>query len=187
VRRLLRRDRRRLAHRPDPHHRALDARRAARLFGRLLCDNFAERFHERCFVEKRAGAGGLIGTAATAQAAPDGYTRRRRAPAYHVIAPAVSPNPASTRCATSPHRVYRRAPERVRGEPVARRAFAQGPGELGRRGRRSTTSRPASAQLGQLLAESFAQRTGIKLQQIMTRGALAGLMDLVAGTVHVAP
>ena len=60
---------------------------------RLLCDHFSETFRERCFVENRAGAGGLIGTAATAQAAPDGYTLTTSSTAYHVIAPAVSPNP----------------------------------------------------------------------------------------------
>src|SRR3977135_3584025 len=65
---------------------------AADMFGRLLCDHFSETFRERCFVENRAGAGGLIGTAATAQAAPDGYTLTTSSIAYHVIVPAVSPN-----------------------------------------------------------------------------------------------
>src|SRR5262249_44488206 len=66
---------------------------AADMFGRLLCDHFSEAFRERCFVENRAGAGGLIGTAATAQAAPDGYTLTTSSTAYHLIAPVVSPNP----------------------------------------------------------------------------------------------
>src|SRR5262245_19223026 len=66
---------------------------AADMFARLLCDQFSETFRERCFVENRAGAGGLIGTAATAQAAPDGYTLTTSSTAYHVIAPVVSPNP----------------------------------------------------------------------------------------------
>src|SRR5690349_24629743 len=66
---------------------------AADMFARLLCDYFSETFRERCFVENRAGAGGLIGTAATAQAAPDGYTLTTSSTAYHVIAPVVSPNP----------------------------------------------------------------------------------------------
>src|SRR6516165_10622486 len=66
---------------------------AADMFGRLVCDHFSEAFHERCFVENRAGAGGLIGMAAAAQAAPDGYTPATSSIAYNVIAPAVSPNP----------------------------------------------------------------------------------------------
>ena len=63
------------------------------MFGRLVCDHFSEAFHERCFVENRAGAGGLIGMAAAAQAAPDGYTLATSSIAYNVIAPAISPNP----------------------------------------------------------------------------------------------
>src|ERR1700716_565837 len=66
---------------------------AADMFGRLLCDHFSETFHERCFVGNRAGSVGVIGTAATAQAAPDGYTLTTSSTAYHVIAPVVSPNP----------------------------------------------------------------------------------------------
>ena len=66
---------------------------AADMFARLLCEQFSETLHERCFVENRAGAGGLIGTAATAQAAPDGYTLTTSSTAYHVIAPVVNPNP----------------------------------------------------------------------------------------------
>src|SRR5437899_2272084 len=62
---------------------------AADMFGRLLCEQFSETLHERCFVENRAGAGGLIGTAAAAQAAPDGYTLTTSSTAYHVIAPVV--------------------------------------------------------------------------------------------------
>ena len=57
--------------------------------------------------------------------------------------------------------------------------------ELGRRGQAIDYVSPGVGTLGHLLAELFAQRTGIKLQQIMTRGASQGLMDLVAGTVHV--
>src|SRR5262249_14221367 len=66
---------------------------AGGLVGPPPCDHFSEAFHERCFVENRAGAGGLIGMAAAAQAAPDGYTLTTSSIAYNVIAPAVSPNP----------------------------------------------------------------------------------------------
>ncbi len=99
------------------------------MFGRLLCDHFAETFHERCFVENRAGAGGLIGTAATAQAAPDGYTLTTSSTAYHVIAPAVSANPGFDPMRDFTHIAYIGGPPNVFVvNPVARRALAQGPG-----------------------------------------------------------
>src|SRR2546425_10653289 len=66
---------------------------AADMFGRLVCDHFSEAFHERCFVENRAGARGLIGMAAAAQAVPGGYTPATSRIASNVTAPALSPNP----------------------------------------------------------------------------------------------
>ncbi len=159
---------------------------AADMFGRLLCDHFAEAFHERCFVENRAGAGGLIGTAATAQAAPDGYTLTTSSTAYHVIAPAVSPNPGFDPMRDFTHVAYIGGPPNV---------FVVNPSlgvrslkdlvALGQRGQAIDYVSPGVGTLGHLLMESFAQKTGIKLQQIMTRGASQGLMDLVAGTVNV--
>jgi tripartite-type tricarboxylate transporter receptor subunit TctC len=159
---------------------------AADMFGRLLCDHFAEAFRERCFVENRAGAGGLIGTAATAQAAPDGYTLTTSSAAYHVIAPAVSPNAGFDPVRDFTHIAYIGGPPNV---------FVVNPAlgvntladlvALGRRGQPIDYVSPGVGTLGHLLAESFAQKAGIKLQQIMTRGASQGLMDLVSGTVNV--
>ena len=159
---------------------------AADMFARLLCDYFSETFHERCFVENRAGAGGLIGTAATAQAAPDGYTLTTSSTAYHVIAPVVSPNPGFDPMKDFTHIAYVGGPPNV---------FVVNPGSACARSRSWWSSggggqaidyvSPGVGTLGHLLAEYFAQKAGIKLQQIMTKGASQGMMDLVAGTVNV--
>jgi len=124
-------------------------------------------------------------TAATAQAAPDGYTLTTSSTAYHVIAPVVSANPGFDPLKDFTHIAY------VGGPP---NAFVVNPAlgvrslaelvALGRRGQRSTMSRPrgnARAPGGGI----FAQKAGIKLQQIMTKGASQGMMDLIAGTVNV--
>src|SRR5919197_2009035 len=143
---------------------------AADMFGRLLCDHFNATFHERCFVENRAGAGGLIGTAATAQAAPDGYTLTTSSTAYHVIAPVVSPNPGFDPLKDFTHIAY------IGGAP---NVFVVNPAlgvrslkelvELGKRGETIDYVSPGVGTLGHLLAESFARKAGIKLQQIMTK------------------
>src|SRR5262249_56287357 len=39
--------------------------------------------------------------------------------------------------------------------------------------------------LGHLTAEVFAQKAGIKLQQIMTKGGSQAMMDLISGNVNV--
>jgi tripartite-type tricarboxylate transporter receptor subunit TctC len=159
---------------------------AADMFGRLVCDHFSETFHERCFVENRAGAGGLIGTAATAQAAPDGYTLTTSSTAYHVIAPVVSPNPGFDPLKDFTHIAYIGGPPNVFvvNPALGVRSLAELV-ELGRRGQPIDYVSPGVGTLGHLLAEVFAQKSGIKLQQIMTKGASQGMMDLVSGTVNV--
>jgi tripartite-type tricarboxylate transporter receptor subunit TctC len=159
---------------------------AADMFGRLLCDHFAETFHERCFVENRAGAGGLIGTAATAQAAPDGYTLTTSSTAYHVIAPAVSANPGFDPLKDFTHIAYIGGPPNVFvAHPELGVRSLKDLVERGRGGEVVDYVSPGVGTLGHLLAESFAQKAGIRLQQIMTRGASQGLMDLIAGTVKL--
>src|SRR5712692_6275719 len=159
---------------------------AADMFGRLLCDHFGETFRERCFVENRAGAGGLIGTAATAQAAPDGYTLTTSSTAYHVIAPAVSANPGFDPLKDFTHIAYVGGPPNVFvvNPALGVRSLSELVA-LGKRGQTIDYVSPGVGTLGHLLAESFAQKSGIKLQQIMTKGASQGMMDLVSGTVNV--
>src|SRR6266851_1125806 len=160
---------------------------AADMFGRLLCEHFSEIFHDGCFVENRAGAGGLIGTAATAQAPPDGYTLTTSSTAYHVIAPLMSANPSFDPMKDFTHIAYIGGPPNV---------FVINPAlgvrslpdlvALGRRGQAIDYVSPGVGTLGHLLAELFARQAGIKLQQIMTKGASQAMMDLVAGTVPLA-
>ena len=156
------------------------------MFGRLLCDHLSETFRERCFVENRAGAGGLIGTAATAQAAPDGYTLTTSSTAYHVIAPAVSRNPGFDPIKDFTHIAYIGGPPNVFvvNPALGVRSLADLVA-LGRRGQAIDYVSPGVGTLGHLLAELFAQKTGIKLQQIMTKGASQAMLDLIAGNVNV--
>jgi len=44
------------------------------LVGRIIADGAAEPLGQSVIIDNRTGAGGLIGTAAVARAAPDGYT-----------------------------------------------------------------------------------------------------------------
>ena len=127
---------------------------AADMFARLLCEQFSETLHERCFVENRAGAGGLIGTAATAQAAPDGYTLTTSSTAYHVIAPVVNPNPGFDPLKDFTHIAYVGGPPNVFvvNPALGVRSLADLVA-LGRRGQAIDYVSPGSGTLGQLLAE----------------------------------
>ena len=57
------------------------------LFGRLLAQHMQQKFGQPFIVENRAGAGGNLGAAAVAKAAPDGYTFLVGTVSTHAINP----------------------------------------------------------------------------------------------------
>src|SRR5262249_6817523 len=60
---------------------------SADTLGRLIADRLSETLKAQCVVENRGGAGGVIGSQAVAQSAPDGYNLVISGIASHVIAP----------------------------------------------------------------------------------------------------
>ena len=159
---------------------------AADTFGRILTDHLPDILGGRFFVENRAGAGGLIGAQATANAEPDGYTYVTSSVAYHAIAPAMSPNPGFHPLRDFTHIAYIGGPPNV---------FVVNPGlgvrslkelmERARGGQPIDYVSPGVGTLGHLTAERFAQLAGIKLQHVPTRGGSQAMIDLVAGTVQL--
>src|SRR3981081_63470 len=61
--------------------------------GRIVAENLSQRMGQQFYIENRGGAGGLIGSAAVANAPPDGGTFLISSIGTHVIAPATSANP----------------------------------------------------------------------------------------------
>jgi tripartite-type tricarboxylate transporter receptor subunit TctC len=158
---------------------------AADTFGRMLADHLPDIVGGRFFVENRAGAGGLIGAQAAANAEPDGYTLVTSSVAYHAIAPAVSPNPGFHPLRDFAHVAYIGGPPNV---------FVVNPGlgvrslkgliELAARQPVDYVS-PGVGTLGHLTAERLAQLAKVRLQHVPHKGASTAMMDLIAGTVSV--
>lgn len=71
---------------PFPAGGALD------IVARSLAEEMRKHLGQSVIVDKRAGAGGTVGTAAVARAAPDGYTILLGSVATHAIAPGVYRN-----------------------------------------------------------------------------------------------
>ena len=87
--------RRALAEWPDKPVRVIvpySAGGANDLLGRVFAEQLSKTFNQQFFVENRTGGGGLIGTAAVARAAPDGYTLEISGMPSHVLAPAMNKN-----------------------------------------------------------------------------------------------
>src|SRR5215210_2802944 len=153
-------------------------------FARILAERFGELFKERFFVENRAGAGGLIGASAVANAEPDGHSLVISAIAYTVIAPSASANPPFNPTQSFSHIAYIGGPPNV---------FVAHP-SLGvknmdellalakQRGLLDYVS-PGVGTLGHLMAERFADEAKIKLQHIPNKGGATAMVDLVSGTV----
>lgn len=159
---------------------------AADTFARLLADNLSEMLRERFYVENRAGAGGLIGATATARAEPDGYTLVTSSIGYHVIAPAISPNPGFDPLRDFTHVAYLGGPPNVLvvSPSLGVSTFADFLA-LARRGEPLAYVSPGVGSHGHLVAEAFAELAGIKLQHVPHKGAAPAMMDLVAGNVKV--
>jgi Tripartite tricarboxylate transporter family receptor len=81
--------------------------------GRLLAEQLTERLGQQFFVENRGGAGGLIGSAAVANAEPDGATFLISSVGTHVTSPATSANPGYDPLRNFTHVAYLGGPPNV--------------------------------------------------------------------------
>jgi tripartite-type tricarboxylate transporter receptor subunit TctC len=160
---------------------------AADTLGRIIAEPLSAAFHQQFYVENRGGAGGLIGAAAVAAAAPDGYTFVVSGVASHVIAPAISPNPGFDPLRDFTHIAYLGGPPVVLivhpslGVSTYKEFLAHA--------RRSPQPldyiSPGTGTHGFLFAENLARLENIKLTHIPYKGAAPALMDLLGGHVLV--
>lgn len=159
---------------------------AADMFARALCDHFGEVLVQRCFVENRAGAGGMIGTNAAAQSEADGYTLTVSSLAYHVIAPATAAKASYDPIKDFTHIAYIGGPANVFvTNPQSGLTSLPEIAAFGRRSGSLPFVSPGVGTLGHLLMESFAEKEQLQTQLILTKGASQAMIDLVAGTVNV--
>ena len=158
---------------------------AADTLGRLVAEPLGTVFKQQFFVENRAGAGGMIGAAAVAQAPPDGYTFVVSGVASHVIAPAMVPNPAFDPVRDFTHIAY------LGGPPVLWIVNPSHPAKdyksfmawLKANPKPLDYISPGTGTQGNLFAEGVARREGFQLVHIPHKGAGPALLDLVAGHV----
>ena len=160
---------------------------AADTLGRIIAEPLSSLFHQQFYVENRAGAGGLLGAATVATAAPDGYTFVVSGIASHVIAPAISPNPGFDSMRDFTHIAY------LGGPPVVLLVHpslgVNSYEDLLAYARRQPTpldyTSPGTGTHGYLFAQNLARRENIKLTHIPYKGAGPAMMDLIAGHVLV--
>jgi len=166
---------------PFPPGGAVDA------FGRPLARQLSSQLGVPIVVENRGGAGGTIGAAIAARAAPDGYTWLLGA-VHHTIAPSMYPKlsyelerdfePVAI-LGSVPHVIVvhpGRVPENSVKDLIAR--IRKNPGRLNYASTGSGTSQ-------HLAGELFKVKNNLFITHIPYRGTGPALQDLIAGQVDM--
>jgi len=160
---------------------------SADLFGRIVADHLSGTLNQTVVVENRAGAAGMIGSAAVARADADGTTLLLSGIPSHVIAPAPAAKPDYDGVKDFTHIAY------LGGAPIVLAAHAS----LNVRSLKELIAlglvakepigyvSPGVGSLGHILAEYFAQREHLRLQHIPYRGGSQAAQDFIAGHVRL--
>ena len=152
---------------------------------RLVADQLSATFKQQFFVETRAGAAGTIGVKSVADSPPDGYNFALTNITHLVLAPISNP-----RLGYDPKRDLTNIGY-VAGSPIVLSVSANGSiktlQDFIDQGR--TTQKPLTysssgvGSSGQLVAEDFARKAGIRIEHVPYKGASQGLTDLAGGHI----
>ena len=157
---------------------------AARAAAQALSDALGKQF----VVDNRAGAGGNIGGAAAAKAAPDGYTLLFTTPAPAALNKLMYKSmPYDPERDLAPVVLFAKSPLIIAAKPDFPGktlpdliAYAkQNPGKV-------NVGHPGNGTLGHITAELIQQFASVKMTNVPYRGAAPLMTDLMAGQVDVA-
>ena len=151
---------------------------------RLVADQLSATFKHQFFVETRAGAAGTIGVKSVVDSPPDGYNFALTNITHLVLAPISNP-----KLGYDPRRDLTNIGY-VAGSPIMLSVNAGSSIKtlkdfIEQGGQKALTySSSGVGSSGQLVAEDFARKAGIKIEHVPYKGASQGLTDLIGG--HIA-
>ncbi|MBL8326892.1 MAG: tripartite tricarboxylate transporter substrate binding protein [Rubrivivax sp.] len=163
---------------------------ATDLLARAIALRVSSALGQNIVVDNRAGAGGSLGSAEVAKAAPDGYTLLIATSSTHAIGPHLNPNLpykaggpesdftplAHVATATNVVLVPLSLPVNSIKELIA---YAKArPGQL-------NYASSGNGTIVQLTAEAFKAQAGLFITHIPYRGTALSIPDLVSGKVHL--
>ena len=160
---------------------------ATDVLARALSIKLGEKLGQNVVVENRPGAGGTIGSAAVAQAAPDGYTILLATSSTHSIGPVINPKipydaqadfTALGQVASSPNIVLvpLSSPAKTMRELIE---FAKkNPGKL-------NYASSGNGTIVHLTSELFKAQSGTFIVHIPYRGTALAIPDLISGKVDL--
>jgi tripartite-type tricarboxylate transporter receptor subunit TctC len=153
---------------------------------RVIAPKLGERLGQQVIVDKRPGAGGVVGTQIAAHAAPDGYTLVLVFPSHVVNATLVAKLPYDSVTSFAPiTQVSRVAPVIIVGAAFPARSVRElitlakeKPGTI-------NVGSVGSGSLGHLSGELFRAMAGIPLTQVFYKGAPQVMTALIGGEIQV--
>jgi len=157
------------------------------VLSRIYCARMTEITGQSFVVENRAGAGGNVGVDAIAKSAPDGYTIGLGGIASHAIAPtlysSLNFDPEKdftfiTGLWQLPNLLGVNLDLPVRSVPELIALLKANPG-------RYSFGSAGSGTTLHLSGEMFKQLAGVNMEHVPYRGAAPGLVDLMAGRIHM--
>ena len=162
---------------------------ATDIMGRAVAQRFTEVFGQNFIVENRAaGAGGTVGTAAVAKAAPDGYTLLMANNSTHAVASHIYKNPGYDALRDfAPISLAGWIPLVMTAHPALPVTDAKGLIALARQrpGQLLFSSSGTGTTL-HLAGELFKSMAKVELTHIPYKGASLGVVDLIGGQVQLA-
>ena len=157
------------------------------VLSRIYCARMSELTGQSFVVENRGGAGGNVGVDAIAKSAPDGYTIGLGGIASHAIAPtlysSLSFDPEKDFTFISglwqlPNMLGVNLDLPVRSVPELIALLKANPGKY-------SFGSAGSGTTLHLSGEMFKQLAGVDMEHVPYRGAAPGLIDLMAGRIHM--
>ena len=154
--------------------------------GRAIGKKLTEAWGQPVVIDNRAGAGAMIGTAAVAKAAPDGYTLLLVSPTF-TIGPAVRKSlPYDTSKDFTPIAFIGRSPLLVAASTKfpaqsAKELFALAMSQPGR----ITYASAGVGSINQISTELIAHAAGVKFTHVPYKGGAPAVNDLAGGHVDI--
>jgi len=155
------------------------------ILGRILAQKMSESMGQQVVIDNRPGASGIVGSAIVAKAPPDGYTLLMVFPSHPVNTSLFRDMPYDTVNAFAPITlvsavspvliVSSQFPARSVQELIA--LAKEKPGQLNHGG-------VGAGSMGYLGAELFRSMAGIRITQIVYKGAPQILTALLSGEIH---
>lgn len=154
---------------------------------RIIQPSLQEELGQPIVIENRAGASGIVGTAAVAKSAPDGYTLLVVA-SSHTVAPVTNANlPYDTERDFAPISVLVRDPLLfVVSNSVSAKTLPEFIALAKSHPAKINYATPGTASQSHLVTELLSQRAGIKMIEVPYRGGAPAVLALISGEVQFA-